>query len=304
MSEPEIIEPESKMGRPSEYSEELFNIICDRMSAGGTLRQICRDPELPSRETVLRWVRNDDGRRKLYEMARQAQADWYADEIVEVSRNRDGDTFTDADGKKSSNHAAVQRDKLICDNLKFLMAKLHPRQYGDKTELLVGAKDLQEQPTTFKLGFAPSINLIVYPMRDEQDRLLVPGTEAHNAAIDAAIERIKTMEQSGQLRIRDAYNKETITGTHAYIEAEIGFDIKHRNHSEKEGPAAPPAPPKAITYQPAPPPADLTPEAWARITRVSDLIEQIAPSDEMPEAVFGVIEAALRRHYLGAADAA
>jgi hypothetical protein len=60
--------------------------------------------------------------------------------------------------------------------------------------------------------------------------------------------------------------------------------------------------PRQITFQPTPPPADLSPEAWVRMSRVSDLIDQIAPSDEMPEAVFGIIEAALRRHYLGQQD--
>jgi len=60
---------------------------------------------------------------------------------------------------------------------------------------------------------------------------------------------------------------------------------------------------RQIAYNPTPPPADLSPEAWSRIARVSELIEQIAPNDEMPEAVFGIIEAALHAHYLGAADA-
>ena len=120
------------MGRPSEFSDDIFAEICERMAGGGTLRKICQDDHLPSRETVIRWVRNDDGRRRLYDLARQAQADWYADEIVELSRDRSNDTFTDKDGRQSANHAAVARDKLICDNLKFLMAKLHPGRYGEK----------------------------------------------------------------------------------------------------------------------------------------------------------------------------
>jgi hypothetical protein len=130
-AKPEIQEP-PKMGRPSDYSDDIFAEICERMAGGGTLREICEDDHLPARGTVIRWVRNDDGRRKLYELARQAQADWYADEIVQVSRNRTDDTFTEKDGKRSSNHAAVARDRLIVDSLKFLMGKLHPGRYGDK----------------------------------------------------------------------------------------------------------------------------------------------------------------------------
>lgn len=67
-------------------------------------------------------------------------------------------------------------------------------------------------------------------------------------------------------------------------------------------PSEPVAPPRRIAYQPTPPPADLSPEAWSAIARVSELIEQIAPSDETPEHVFGIIEGALRRHYLGKAE--
>lgn len=66
-----------------------------------------------------------------------------------------------------------------------------------------------------------------------------------------------------------------------------------------DAPAKPASAPLAIAYNPTPPPADLSPEAWSAIARVSELIEQIAPGDEKPEHVFGIIEGALRRHYLG-----
>jgi hypothetical protein len=59
------------MGRPSTFADEIFNQICDRLADGQTLSQICRDPEMPDRETVKRWTRNDDGRRRKYDMARQ-----------------------------------------------------------------------------------------------------------------------------------------------------------------------------------------------------------------------------------------
>jgi hypothetical protein len=63
-------------------------------------------------------------------------------------------------------------------------------------------------------------------------------------------------------------------------------------------PAEPKPEPRQLTSNPVPLPAALSPEAWAAIVRVSDLIKLIAPADEVPEHVFGVIEAALRKHYL------
>ena len=128
----EETKPES---RRVEFTEEIFTEICERMSEGKTLREICKDPDMPNRATVLRWVKHDDGRKRQYEFARQAQCDFWADVIVELSRDRTNDIITDKDGKASANHAAVQRDRLICDNYKFLMGKLHPGRYGDKTQI-------------------------------------------------------------------------------------------------------------------------------------------------------------------------
>ena len=48
------------MGRPSTFSDEIFDVICDRLANGETLSQICRDDPLQNRETVMRWARNDD----------------------------------------------------------------------------------------------------------------------------------------------------------------------------------------------------------------------------------------------------
>lgn len=46
------------MGRPSTYTDDLFNEICERMANGETLMQICRDDQMPDHETVKRWTRN------------------------------------------------------------------------------------------------------------------------------------------------------------------------------------------------------------------------------------------------------
>lgn len=82
----------------------------------------------------------------------------------------------------------------------------------------------------------------------------------------------------------------------------IIVDPKREGFHAQQAPERPAEPPRQIAYNPTPPPADLSPEAWSAIARVSELIEQIAPGDEKPEHVFGIIEGALRRHYLGMAD--
>ena len=54
-------------------------------------------------------------------------------------------------------------------------------------------------------------------------------------------------------------------------------------------PGRDPEPPRAITYQKPQWPADLSEAAWGHVVRITELIKQIAPSDEGPESVFEFI---------------
>jgi hypothetical protein len=241
------------MARPSEYSPEVVDAICDRMVNGQGLLKICADDEMPARVTVYRWLASNPEFRKRFVEAREALMDFYAEQILTIAFDESGDVILDQgkDGKTSAvaNHAKVQRDRLKVDTLKWTASRLFPKRYGDKMELLAQTEEPKDLTVRWEI----------------ERTIIEPKVSDLMAAIDG--------------RTRSAYPE----------------------GKAKEEPE--PREPRQITYQPAPPPADLTPEAWARITRVSDLIEQIAPSDEMPEAVFGIIEAALRRHYLGAASA-
>ena len=42
--------------RPVEYTPELAETICDRLANYETLREICADPAMPDRESVVRWL--------------------------------------------------------------------------------------------------------------------------------------------------------------------------------------------------------------------------------------------------------
>jgi hypothetical protein len=45
-----------KRGRPSTYSFERAEFICERLAYGESLRQICSDESMPSRRTVFQWL--------------------------------------------------------------------------------------------------------------------------------------------------------------------------------------------------------------------------------------------------------
>jgi hypothetical protein len=105
-------------GRPSVYSEELTDELCDRIAGGGmrgSLRKVCEAPDMPGRSTVLRWLRTDPAFRRRYELACEFRDDGVADEVVEIA--------------DATTAATVQRARLQIDVRKWWLAKVAPRKY-------------------------------------------------------------------------------------------------------------------------------------------------------------------------------
>jgi hypothetical protein len=113
--------PDKKvMGRPSKFSQELADEICNRLAHGETLRSIiASSPHLPDRTTIYRWTDSNIGFRNQYTKARAEQADYYAELIVDESF--------------SSHDAGIGR--LRVDALKWAASKMAPKKYGDKIEI-------------------------------------------------------------------------------------------------------------------------------------------------------------------------
>ncbi len=126
-----------KTGRPSLYTEALAAKICERLAEGETLRSICRDPAMPDKATVLRWLADKKKAdfREQYVYAREMQADALFDEALEIADDASGDWSTDKDGKKVLDHENIQRSRLRVDTRKWAAGKMAPKKYGDKLDL-------------------------------------------------------------------------------------------------------------------------------------------------------------------------
>lgn len=131
------------MGRPSTFTDEIFETICERLAGGKTLLQICRDPEMPSRETVVRWTRNDDARRRQYDEARKDGTDALADELVDIAWDTSNDTSVTERGTPVANHEWIARSRLKSETIRFLLMKLNPRRYGDKLPEAIEAREME-----------------------------------------------------------------------------------------------------------------------------------------------------------------
>ena len=133
------------MGRPSDYSTEITTAICERLTQGESLRAICSDDAMPAKSTVMRWLGDHKDFQDQYARAREAQADYWAEEIIEISDDDKQDAITDAEsGNTKINSEFVARSRLRVDTRKWLMARMAPKKYGDKLDV--------EQRTTHEVG--------------------------------------------------------------------------------------------------------------------------------------------------------
>jgi hypothetical protein len=91
---------------------------------------------MPDEKAVRKWIRkHPDTIGPQYAQAREMGLESIAEEVIEI-----GDSDILINGLPDN--ALVQRNRLMCDNRKWLLSKLLPRQFGDKvTQELTGDPD-------------------------------------------------------------------------------------------------------------------------------------------------------------------
>ena len=108
------------MSRPSSYSDELAQLICDRLMDGESLRQICADEGMPHRRTIMRWMEADAAFATKCARAREEQADVMDERILDVAnRTEAGELPPDA-------------ARVVLSALQWRAAKLKPKKYGER----------------------------------------------------------------------------------------------------------------------------------------------------------------------------
>lgn len=151
-----------KIGRPSDYTAETASIICDRLAKGESLRAICRDDDMPAASSVFLWLNKHPEFTEQYARAREAQADFYAEEIIEISDDGTNDWMARrSEAEKGAgiesgwvlNGEHVQRSRLRVDARKWFASKVAPKKYGDKLEATLQGGD---KPVKLEVGWASS----------------------------------------------------------------------------------------------------------------------------------------------------
>ncbi len=127
-----------KTGRPTKYTLDLAESICERLSSGESLTSICSAEGMPKRTTVVGWQGQHDGFSTLYARARVAYADAIFDEAMEIADDSSGDCITKVvrgEEVKGVDHENIQRSRLRVDTRLRVAAKINPAKYGEKLDV-------------------------------------------------------------------------------------------------------------------------------------------------------------------------
>jgi len=129
----------AKLGRPSEYTPERAQAICELLAQGKSLRTVCKEEGMPEVKTVFKWMSDYPDFLQQYARAKQESADAMAEEILDISDETIGVIKSGAE-KKSSAYAQAQR--LRVDTRKWLMAKMKPKKYADTIDVTSAGEKL------------------------------------------------------------------------------------------------------------------------------------------------------------------
>src|SRR5271163_4862835 len=133
-----MVRQKRPIGRPSLFTTELGDAICNRIADGESLRSICEEADMPDNATVFRWLSAEQHKDfcSQYIRPREAQADSLVDDILLIADDARND-WMKRDGENATgyqeNGEVLRGSALRIDAHKWLAGKMAPKKYGDKT---------------------------------------------------------------------------------------------------------------------------------------------------------------------------
>ena len=109
------------------YKDEIFNNIINDLISGETIANaLKKNDEYPTAATFFKWLIQDPQKQSIYKYAREVLAHKLFDELNEIAKGSKDEPDT---------VVKVQRDRLRTDTIKFYIAKILPKVYGDKIDV-------------------------------------------------------------------------------------------------------------------------------------------------------------------------
>ena len=133
------MEENNKVGRPSIYTQELADKICEQIALGNSIRKVCESDDMPGLSSIFKWIRENKEFAQQYARATGERTEAQHEDLLELGDEAIKHAYK-ADPKAAG--AVVQAVKLKADNLKWSMSKMVPKKYGDKLDMTTNGKDL------------------------------------------------------------------------------------------------------------------------------------------------------------------
>lgn len=154
------------IGRPTKFNQQLAKEVCTRLATGESLRSICRDDHIPTRQTIHRWIIENAGEVRdgdtiteegfyyQYARAKEIAMDELAEIALEVAKTplqaKKTKYKADENGQETRETVildAVDRARLHVDTLKWYVGKVAPKKYGNQTTVKHQQLDKEGQGT-------------------------------------------------------------------------------------------------------------------------------------------------------------
>lgn len=117
-----------------EEIESVFNIICDRIIEGESVKTILKDKDMPSSKTFWKWLNEDEEKVNQYARAKELMAESMFEDIILIADGTDDDVLVDEDGVQQTNHNIIQRDRLRIDARKWNLSRMFPKKFGERMQ--------------------------------------------------------------------------------------------------------------------------------------------------------------------------
>jgi len=149
----------AKRGRPTKFTNALGDKICAEIANGRSLRSICSDEGMPEARTVFRWLRLPSMKEFCQQYARacEARTDAFAEDMIHIASTPElGTTVTVKKTPEGIETTTKTEDmlghrRLQIDTLKWNSARMNPKKYGDKIDVVSDGEALKSPVTVFNM---------------------------------------------------------------------------------------------------------------------------------------------------------
>ena len=133
-------------GRPSSYTQDVGERICELVSEGVTTTKISKIPGMPSFPTIYRWEEDFPEFRSMFRRAKIVGTHYLANQSIDISDDDSGDLKTITNKKTGEEYEVMNaefaaRSRLRVDTRLRIIGMWNRKDYGDKRAVEVTGKD-------------------------------------------------------------------------------------------------------------------------------------------------------------------